>query len=691
MAVHFGGRGPGHMARVLASTSTPSGPAYQSESYPATITLVRNIGSTGDSIAVGVGTLSPYSFPEQFDALSSGATITRSEGAGTGYTPGVVTTPSVTTRFTSQSASLRSSGDLFTEGFVNDIDPSQNSSGYATAGDDLVSIFGSTIVPSMSGDALNNWTYFVGPMTDSGGPGQTRWAQAQKMRDDMAALYGSHVFDIRRFLQWHGRTTDTADLDYVSMREYGTAPLTYRGISSTLFADTVETEADIVFVNTATNTAAGVEAAAPAAGYSEGTIAINRNAAAINGGMFRKGAGGAWVTIDTKHFSRWGYAAFADAMLRITHGRNGTLAYAFPQNLFLKQDAAAATSAGIVSYVGPAPDSIGIFDPVSLAPVTTLTATDNGSTNNNGSITVSRSSSGTLVEGEQELLLQLVFGSHVLHTPLDLRVGQPSTQTTPRMWTIPSTGFGTTSTDFSGAGSENHGFVDGGLWSFAGWVMPSDLTGGGTLISCDPVSGNGRLELGITSDGRLALPSWRNSASTLVVNNNGGPTSGGGPAFAVGVKTWFAVEVDVTGPTVVINGYFNKGGAGDTLFTWTGLLTGNTTIPGQKFQPIIFSRKPALFANRYWTTLDSGRSQYRGAFGNLIMLQGLINPADSAVRRSLWNTDGTPVDRVPYAAINGIVPGIDIQGGPGDFARGGFDQAHRYYFTPRGINGLVAA
>lgn len=679
-------------AGLQAGGGTPS-VAFLPENRAATIALSPDLTTAGDSITFGVGsaTTPPTSWPTQLLALTTSGSILRKEVSGMALRSTVTAqNPSpIPGQVSGQGATPLGANTQVFDGGLNDYNtvvvPLPNSQAWvANASAGVV-----TAITSLTGGASQFWTYQTRVAEERSGPGMRYWSDWTYLTRTLRATYGARIFDIRRYLQFCG-TTNTSDLDYTNVNTWWGLPLTFRGMSTATpanlnFTATVETAWNTT--STATNTPAGIEIAAPASGFADGDLIQNINAAAVLGAnIFRKCTAGSWVLLDEKHMSQFGNAKIAQAQFDVLASIQGLGApMAPPSELYGAQDCAANTTVGTIYYSGAAPATAALFDSANNA-VTTLSLTDNGSTNNLGSITAKRSAAGSLTEGLAQYVLQLTDGSgHVLHSPVDFYVGQPSTQTTPRMWTIPGS---TTlpSGDFSMYGREVTGLNNTDKFFFIGWVNPSTLAGNQYLFAFSAGQGNNSsILVRISATGQLAVV-IQNSASTILTN------AVIANVFTAGTNTWFAIDVDLSVATPTIQGFYNKAGAGaDVGITATGVAaSGPSTVNGDTILPRFFSLRDASVANQNFVATDANRSQFHGKFGNLIAGNGNIGIAgNTSLARTLWNLDNTPAARVPFATIGGITPVFDIQGGVGDLLYGGFDQNNPVHGTYRGIVGLT--
>lgn len=670
------------------SITVSSGVTFVAENRPSTVAMTTPTVTSGDSMEVGVGAQSTsQSWSGQLAGKLSSGTITRRGQGGMAFkTPaaGINTNP-ITTQITGQGSPGLGYPQMF-DGGVNDTDQSVNPEPGAQ---NWLAHVQTTAIPAivaaLTGGSSQLWTFFN--MTQGGyqSPGCLGFADWVKLHRALTATYGAKIVNTRRALM-ETVTSNTSDVDNINVNRFWDLPLSYRGNTSA-FAKTTETVLNTCSSSTTNPT--GINSVAPASGYAEGAYMLNIHAnASIGNNLCRKigaSGGGTWEQVDMLHPSRWGYEAWMGIAFDILCAFKGTGApFAPPAELFCKQDDASNTVVGTIYYIGAAPASAALFDRAGTA-ITTLSLTDNGSTNGYGSITVRRSATGTLTEGEQQLVLQLTSaGGGVLHTAVDFRIGEPSTQTIPRLWNIPR---GSTSTDcdFSMAGLQAHGLADDNKFFFVCWVEPAAL--GGSLAYLGVQQGRSspsNLQISMNGGGGLGVNAQDN-ANTLIYNTNAGTP------FAVGVRTWLAIDLDLSVATPTIRGYYNRsdGGGADVAISANGA-SGPTSLLLSKSLSLFFSFRGASQATDKFTTTDVNRNQFRGKFGNIIVGNGNIgiNGAPS-VARLLWNLDGSPVARAPYSTINGRRPVWDIRGGIGDFLNGGYDLNEPVFGTYHRIKGLT--
>jgi hypothetical protein len=393
------------------------------------------------------------------------------------------------------------------------------------------------------------------------------WASWRYLHKTLQTTYGAHIYDVRRAIQARV-TTSASDLDHINVFKWWDLPLSYRGTNGFTFTNNAQTTwltCSTATISPQASAEAAVEGQVTAVGKADGTLIQNINAAAVLGNNLFVVMNNAWHQLDLKHCGQYGYTAWAREVFDIEAAAQGSGAPCpGPAELFCAQDAGAGAAVGTIYYAGSAaPASVALFDS-SQNLVTTLTLTDNGVTNKVGSITVTRSGTGSLTEGEQLLLVQTTdLAGHVLHKPVDFRVGQPSTQTVPRLWTIPGSAT-LPDSDFTMVGKDAHGLVDANKYWIAGWVNPSVISGNQYIIALG--AGHGHLTdllVRVTSTGTLGIVT-HDDANTLLTNISIASV------FAAGQPTWFFIDLDYSVSQPTAKGYFNKNGAGSTVVNATG-------------------------------------------------------------------------------------------------------------------------
>lgn len=686
------------------------GVAFQSVSRPADLTLTKPLNIAGDSVPFGVGVplSGTKSFQNRLDALTTG-TINKLAVSGSAWnTPAWTGSPGNPDPIPDKilAGANYATNRHFASGSVNGYNNQVVQGGAAESQN--FAAFIKTGVDTVLGPLSQEWIYFLGPYAEAQGPGMTRHASWRHLLNQLRASYGGRAFDLMRALQFRG-SQDQTTLDWKNVDKWNGLPLSFRGMpidggDFVAFSNATPPTAWLT-VNTATNTSAGIAAAteiasgqvANPANYPEGTLLqnISTSASIPTDNVWRVGmVSGAkkWVKIDPLHMSEYGADAWALIGYDILAAWEGTGApLGSPAELFCAQDAASGAACGVIGYSGAAaPDTAALFDMNGVA-ITTLTLSIGAPTNGFGTITVTRSGSGTLAEGEQRLILQTTGAGHVQHSPVDFRIGQPSTQTTPRLLRIPGT---TDSTgDCSIQGRSAHGLLDGDKFGFALWAAPEGFAADQQyVIYFAAANGNTTtFHVRISTGGNLNIIA-NNAAGNLILNSS---IAG---VFTSGQPTWVAVDIDVGLAAPTVRGYFNKNNAAtDTAISagaGSGTTAGPTTLALSKIEPRFLSVLDASYNNETYTTSLATRDQFRGRIGNIIVWNGHIGiDGAPSVARLLWQLGGSPgqpAARAPYSAINGITPVYDIQGGPGDALRGGFNQNEPAYWTYRSAKALAA-
>lgn len=667
---------------------------FEAENEPTTITLVRGQAFAGDSVLAGVGTsTSPtdYSLVGQFASMVTNPSLVLDLAlSGRGYTP-----TSDTSDIPEQVAGAGAT-PLNTYDFAHGTALNDYNTGVVTLAEQRVwpvnSLAGMvTLDGHLTGDADQHNMFFSGFAEGSSGPGMQWYADWEYLQDQVEAVYGADVFNLRRWLISQ-TTTDATDLDRINVETWWDYALSFHGAGSTVLPAPVAQTAWLTFSD-ATNTAGKVNDNFPTGSYDQGAVAQNLHASFILGQNTYINTESGWVEMDFKHPNRLGAYHGAVAQRRRKAALQGDGApFASPFRLFLKQDAAAGTEAGTIYYLGAAaPDTIGLFDENEDL-VTTLVLTDNGVTNGRGSITVTRSSEGTLTEGEMRLKVQTKKGSWVLHTEGDFRIGQASTQTTPRNCLIPYSNDATETvlSDFSVGFRGDHGASDGDSFHLLFAVTPSVLGSTRCILSATKRSGkNSDLFVRIGSSGQFQIVA-HDADNVLIFTGN--VATG---VFTAGVETVVMVDlVAAVGVTPTIQGYYNKGGAGWTTINATGPNNATDVVEMSETTLRLFSQRDAnIYTQNRGATLDSNRQQFRGSYRVVVFGPGIMGIAgNTSLRDSLCNSSGVLQARTPFATIGGASHAIDWQGGKGDQLNGGFARSTKPGFgTYRGIRDLVVS
>jgi len=667
---------------------------FEAENEPTTITLDRGLAIAGDSVPAGVGTsTSPtdYSVVGQFAGMVTNPSLILDTALqGRGYTP--TASPSdIPEQVAGAGATPLATYDFAHATGLNDYN-----TGVVTEAEERVwpvnVLAGQvTLDGHLTGDADQHNMYFSGFAEANSGPGMIRFADWEWLQDQVEATYGADPFNLRRWFI-SKTTTDATDLDRINVETWWDYALSFHGAPLTVLPAPVAQTAWLTFSD-ATNTAARAEAAFPSASNAQGALAQNLHANSINGDNIYINTESGWIAWDAKHPNRLGAYWWAVALRRRKAAIQGDGApFANPFRLFLKKDAAAGTEAGTIYYLGAtAPDTIGLFDENEDA-VTTLVLTDNGVTNGRGTITVTRSAEGTLTEGEMRLKVQTKKGTWVLHTEGDFRIGQASTQTTPRNCLIPYSNDATETvlSDFSVGFRGDHGASDGDSFHIVAAVTPSVLGATRCILSATKRSGQSTdLFIRIGSSGQLAIVG--HDADNVLVFNGNVATN----VFAAGVETVLMLDlVAAVGVTPTIQGYYNKGGAGWTTVSGTGPNNATDAMNMSETVLRLFSLKDAnVWTQNRGSTIDTGRQQFRGSYRVVTFGPGIMGIAgNTSLRDSLCNSSGVLQARTPFATIGGASHAIDWQGGIGDQLNGGFARSTKPGFgTYRGIKGLTVS
>lgn len=691
------GAGPGG----FGSTSV----AFQAENRTATLALSPDATTTGDSIPFGVGVADSgtYSFQNQLDALLTSGNILENAVSGSAWNlpawTGLPGNPDPIPDEITGSVNYTVNTHL-TMGSVNGYN-SVVVQGGATEMQAWVSYIESGIASALA-PLSQPWVYFTGIHSEGQGPGMLQYASWRYLHKELTADYGGRIYDIHRALQFRG-SSDTNTLDYKNVQQWGGLPLSFRGQGGAVSAFSNATLPTAwLTCNTATNTAAGIAAAAGCGDptlRAEGAFAQNLSTSgSVPSNSHWRVANVAgtrtWERIDPLHFSRWGSQAWAGIALDILAARQGTGApVGNPARLYCAQDVASGGSCGTIDYIGSAAPATAALFTYGGTPVTTLNLAVNAPSAGKGTITVTRSSSGTFTEGTHpQYILQTTNGSGgVIHSPVDLYIGEPSTQTVPRMWLIPGA-VGNESSSFSVVGKAAHGLDNGGQYFIGAWLKPVSIASDIEYI-VDLHNANGdsaRLFVRISTGGNLTVVAQDTTSAAVVFNNNIGTA-----AFADGLATWFLFDIDFTVATPTIRGVRHKAGdvVNTSISTNSSLSAGPYTFNMSKTDPRFFALADASFhdQNRGAAPIAT-RDQYTGSFGEIIVGNGLLGlAADPTIANALWNpANGAPVARACGAAIAGKTPVWDWRGGVDDLLMGGCMAGEPLFGTESQVKNLTA-
>lgn len=534
------------------------------------------------------------------------------------------------------------------------------------------------IYPALLGGPAQLNTYYCRTQEETAGPGMKYYPDWVYLMRTQKLLHGPDIFDLNRYLQGFC-DPNPATLDYINVHTFRGLPLTYRGLTTagTSFPATPQTVLNTA--NTTPNTVAQMTIAAPPGPFAIGSYIQNNNTGALANNLYRKDNAGNWNQLNEKHGSLYNYDQWSYAQYDILAAKDNVGAtFAPPGEMYYPQDVAAGVVVGTLYYYGPSPTAMYLFDTAQVL-VTEYTLTDNGSVNNRGSITVRRSATGIVTEGYEQLDLQTERNGYYQHAIVDVFVGQPSTQTTPRAWMLPySVGAYTPPANFSMHGRTDHALADGAQFSFAAWVYLSDITQVPVIYSFNPDNGSlSTLNIGIGNTGRLRITA-RDAANVLVVNRTAALAS----ALPTNVWVWLVIDIDVSTALDTTTAYFNVAGTpGDTAIVFNAGTAAASTLEASKFGARFFANRAACITFQGYT--DAARNQFRGGFGMVSAANGLMGVANPATRAQLWNPlTGAPTPRVPFSAIGTASPcAFDIQGGLGDLGWGGFDPAQPVFGT----------
>lgn len=484
------------------------------------------------------------------------------------------------------------------------------------------------------------WCYAVQPAPEKSGPGMFYHADLRFHIRDMQATYGEDkVIWLDREMREAGDQT-TGGADAVSVATGSPIPITFRGSNqgSPQYGFTKNNAAPITY---ATLAAAEADAASTADGQIAWLTdlkiwAVRSNAAFAVTGKYYSPSGS-----DTRHRSRYGYAADAAVHTARLKGQYGVAPFASATERRVAQDVApgatvaSVKTAGTVSSVAITAGNAG--GQFAVAPSA-------------GGFVITRTGVGTLTEGVTTLRVRSVGPNNVPHISIvDVYVGQPSTQTVPRLLNVASPGLGIT-------GRKASGLTDGKIVSGAMWLSTTratvqtfiygntgDSTNKGTFYIQTAVSGQITM-VGTNAAGTQIL-FWRSNSGAI-------------PASA---NFWLAFKVNLA--TGVVQIVVNNGSA-DTLLPANGtpVLTNDTLLFSRMIFTLLSADPPrGMFA---------GTNNVFGKFGLGFVATGDIDWSVPSNCRQLWNLDGTPVARAFKSPIAGVTPVVECWGGIGDLMWG---------------------
>lgn len=590
-----------------------------------------------DSTGGGVGTTTTpvnYSWPGQLAAtMTGGGSIVNNAVGGTTSTQGLATV-------TAASAGVKGNHFFLSYG-LNDLD----------------TLVGNRRDWSFSGFTKGNLAAMKAQQTggkqcafvlalrpDYSSPGQKGAADITHHYRDMVATYGADAVNASRFMR---AQADRVGPDWWNVRMRRGVPLSKQGQSTNLIG-----------INNApflTNAGAFTDLA-----NDDGRIGWN----SVNLRWERKINAttlGSWAATDTKHYSRWGYADVSTIMGDWTRAMLGIGApFAPPQEFRCAFDVAANALIGTVAIR----TSTSAFGSAARAEI--IAGNDDFVFDIDPFGRIYRSRRGTIKRQVYTLTIKLTGATGLSSLGIvDIFVGRASTQTTPQRLLIPS--------PVSLYGMEGHNLSSAGkVVSGAVWMSCSNLSTSPYLFSwlTGAAGTQSRMfaRLGwdsATSTGRLQL-SITNAAGANILTANSRVQQFGGQGIPQNTWGWLTWSVDLNTGTVIA--YWNDSALS---FTGTGstLTFTNTTIPMADMSPGPFLNTRALYGAD-----TTGLTPFLGGLGYGALWDEYIDWTNAAIRRQLFNVDGTAAITNSTGTIDGKASKLVwFQGEPVDLAWGGFN------------------
>ena len=441
----------------------------------------------------------------------------------------------------------------------------------------------------------------------------------------MVAARGRRVVDTSRWLRHYrklqGITTGTAD-DW-AVNVMGNVPYTFRGGAQDFSG------VDAAYTKYTNSTSPYYPTTLVA---NEGEIWSN----SYNSASYRKigGSGaGSWDTMDIKHLSKWGYGALARLGGDIAAAVEGIGApFVAPARMRVAADATAGTAVGTVLTTGtPTGFALRHYDDSAV----TEFAID-------GSGNITRTGTGTLVEGITTMVVMVQNAKGALPSPLDIFVTRASTVTAPQMRTVAAPGITVT-------GRDGHGMVNGSRISGAFWYKtPPSATSYYLMNHSDSINVYNPIILKVNSANVMQWAIFDSTKTSIF-----GSTFSTSPA--VNTVTWIVYSID-----------FNAGTY--TLYVNDVARTLSTPPAGKTLG--LSSMSPQFFGLKGAQEFQDPQQALSGSVGMAMFVDDYIDWSVSANRRLLYDASLNPAARTPYAAIGGITPRFELWGGVGDWAWG---------------------
>lgn len=499
-----------------------------------------------------------------------------------------------------------------------------------------------TNVAAIAAAGAPDWFHALAPVPDEEYAGCNNGADHIFHARDMKATFGRHILDDTAWFRENG-DPDPAGCDYFNSQLNGAIPLSFRGVASAA-ALTYSNELPIVSAGTPASLA-----------YDAGRLAWNTSALKF---MTKTGANGlgAWVDLDQKHFSTHGNSKHARHKADAIAASEGTGApYATPWELKCAQDVAA----GVIGYVPytSAAEAVEIVAGNSGGQFSASLTTQTYSGESQPVVAISRTGTGSLTENEAVLWLRLgkTIGGvmRTLHSKLTVYVGQPSTQTVPRMVTIASPGIALSGRRYSN-------LTAGKVFSAAFLIKPSVVTGNRYLMAFNGGTNNGNLLLNM-SDGRLNITA-KNAANTTIHTS----IVASGNAMVAGTKYWLLVSCNQAGALQV---YHNE-----TAVTPTPSVFVDDVIPfDNRSNPRFLCLTEPKEMSSTPGQIGDPVSAWLGDLGlAMFTTKGAIDWSNAANRRALFDNTGgfPPAARTFRSDVGSVAVDLEAWGSLGDLLAG---------------------
>ena len=620
--------GPGGTTVLKSAALGPisSGPLTLASEYRPALELTDFYQGFGDSTFVGVGSGSGSDWFSQFRTIATGITgaFNGGEGGNNGSSIEDIGNGGVGGQLTAEITAR-----------VLALDPTYatqlaRSSFYGGGLND----YGVGAIADWPAEAKGNYASAAGALTNGKrmfaflAPAENavvdgnKWSADHRFHQlDMAATYGELAFDLARYLRFRREIeapVGTADADALAM---GQIPYLYRGsVSHTDFA-----EVDLPAIEGSGNPSD--------LNYAEGQIYWNTTARNIWRKLGASGSG-SWELADTKHFSKWGNAVIARLAGDIALAEEGNgPPVSPPVRLPVAADAANGAVVGQLPVIGTMTGCV--LRTYDDQPVTDFAISASGE--------ITKNTASALTEGETRLVAVKQNEHGALASPVDIFVTRPSTVTAPVLRTI-------SAPDVSMGGRAAHGMVDGKKISGAVYFQTSAIGAIQQLVLFNKTGNPTQpFSVQISSTGNTRILA-SDSANTLIANLNLGTHK-----IVAGTPYWMLFAFDfATGDRCV---YLTENP--QTVPS----ITNGSNIPFAASTPRFLN---GAGVEEYY----DGTYPFTGDIGALVLVDDYIDWTVEANRRLLFDTNGDPVSRTPFAAIGGVTPRFEMWGGVGDWLWG---------------------